>query len=247
MTTTITITVTNQTGLDAALTTHRNDPDAVILINSPAGTWLTINDSGSASVSASGSASVRASGSASVSAFDSASVSAFDSASVSAFDSASVRAYDSATVSASKFVAVHLHSTRVTLSGGVVIDLTTLDLTDPQTWAEYHGLHVVDGIVQVFKAVNDRWTTDRGIDYSPGALPEAADWAATRDCGNGLHFGHTPDHATRYHMAATRWVRCGVRLADIIVLDDKIKAPRAVTPCVAVDRDGIDITVEVSA
>ena len=90
MTTTITITVTNQTGLDAALTTHRNDPDAVILINSPAGTWLTINDSGSASVWAFGSASVSASGS----------------ASVRAFDSASVWAHDSASVRASRFVAV---------------------------------------------------------------------------------------------------------------------------------------------
>ena len=82
-----TTTVTTQAELDAALTTHRNDPDAVILINSPAGTWLTINDSGSASVSAFDSASVRASGSASVSASDSASVRAFDSATVSAFGS----------------------------------------------------------------------------------------------------------------------------------------------------------------
>ena len=103
------------------------DGVTVIDIRSERGVWIYISDTGSASVRASGSASVRASGSASVSAFGSASVSAFGSASVRAFDSASVSAFGSASVSATPHVAVHLHSKRVTHTGGVIIDITDLD------------------------------------------------------------------------------------------------------------------------
>ena len=122
-------TVTTQRELDKAIKAGDND----IIINSPRGVWLEV--SGSASVSAVDSASVRASGSASVSASGSASVSAFGSASVRAFDSASVRA--------SAYVAVHLHSAQATINGGVVIDVTQLDLKDRSTWEAYTGCAVL--------------------------------------------------------------------------------------------------------
>ena len=114
-------TVTTQAELDAAI--KRNDPD--IVIRSPYGVWLEVF------------------GSASVRAFGSASVSAFGSASVSAFGSASVRAFDSASVRASAYVAVHLHSARATVEGGVVIDVTKLDMADRATWEAYTGCTVL--------------------------------------------------------------------------------------------------------
>ena len=85
--------VSTQAELDAALARG----DSIIDIISPAGVWLKISNSDSASVQA----------------YDSASVQAYGSASVWAYGSASVRAYGSASVQAGRYVAVHLHSQRV--------------------------------------------------------------------------------------------------------------------------------------
>ena len=100
------VVVTDQKGLDAALAAHRADEDAEIIIDSPQGVWLEISDTGSALVHASGSASVIA------------------------WDSVSVHAWDSVSVRAGSHVAVHLHSAHATVTGGVVIDLTQIDLDD---------------------------------------------------------------------------------------------------------------------
>ena len=235
----MTITVKTQAELDQALA----DGADGIVIDSPAGVWIYL----------SGSATVRASGSATVRAYDSATVSAYDSATVSAYDSATVSAYGSATVSATQYVAVHLHSKRVTLDGdGVVIDVTDIDWSDPATWCESRGIHVVDGIAYLYKAVDDKWTTERGTDYTPGATPEAPDWDPAPECGGGLHFCATPLDALGYH-SGPRFVRVGVALGDLVVIlpgwggsRDKVKAPRVVDACVAVDIHG-RVLDEVSA
>ena len=254
--------VTSQAELDKALA----DGVGEILIVSPADVWIELRDTGSATVRAYGSATVQAYGSATVQAYESATVWAYGSATVQAYGSATVRAYesatveaygsatvwayesatvwasgsatvrayDSATVQASKYVAVRLHSARVTLDGGVLIDLTQLDLTDPATWCDYHGVTVTDGIAEVFKAVNDQWTN-----YQPGSLPTAPDWKPTRECGHGLHFCARPAVSKdQYFPAATRFVRVGVRLDEMVCLGDKIKAPRVVSPCTEVDIHG---------
>jgi hypothetical protein len=109
-----TVTVANQEQLEAALAD--TDVDYVI-INNPAGVWLTVRASGSSTVEAYGSSTVeaydsstveaydsstvRASGSSTVEAYDSSTVEAYDSSTVRAYDSSTVRAYDSSTVEAS--------------------------------------------------------------------------------------------------------------------------------------------------
>jgi len=157
-------------------------------------------------------------------------------------------------VSASKYVAIHKHSKRTKVTGGVVIETKTL--TDPTAadWAEYYGLDVVDGIVTVYKGVDDNYTTPRGADYSPGATPAAADWKPTQQCGNGLHFSPSPGHTFDYNADATRFLACPVRLAELIVIGDKVKAPRVEAPgCVEVDIIGrpvkrpVDVKPAVSA
>ena len=205
----------------------------------------TVRAYGSATVRAFDSATVRAFGSASVSAFDSASVRASGSASVSAFDSASVSAFGSASVSAGSHVAVHLHSGRARVAGGVLIDHAAVDQSDPQTWCTYHDVRVDGDTAYLFKAVNDQWTTSRGVDYSPGSTPSADDWRDDAECGHGLHFGPTPHHSLAYHSAATRFVRVGVDLATLrpILGGDtaKAKAPRVTVAAVAVDIDGREV------
>ncbi len=289
-------TVTTQAELDAALAEHVS----TIIIDSPRGVWLTISDSGSATVRASDSATVRAydsaavraSGSATVRAYASATVWAYDSATVAAYGSATVRAsgsatvaaygsatawasgsatvwasdsatvrasgsatvrasdsatvwaYDSATVEASKWVAVHLFSARATVSGGVVIDVSALDLDDLATWIEYHGATVTDGALTAYKAVGDDWqTSQKGWVYAPGATVTADDWDGKPKCGGGLHLCLTPRMSRDYYSAATRYVECLIDMSEAVVVRprDKVKA-RSVRVVREVTIDGEPVT-----
>ena len=166
-----------------------------------------------------------------------------DSSRVEARGSSRVEAWDSSSVEAGPWVAVHPWSQHVTLTGdGHLIDMTKVDLADPAIWCSYHGVTVTDGIVTVYKAVDDKWTTDRGTDYSPGSLPEAPDWRADDQCGGGLHFGPTPRHARDYQPDATRFVEVGVRLDEMQPITGggtaKCKAKRVARACREVTIDG---------
>ncbi len=212
------IIVKTQAELDAALARDDIDADThKIIIDSPAGVWITIGDDHGQDVEAWGLATVRASG------------------------SATVRAWGSATVRADPYVAVHLFSARATVSGGVVIDIAALDLDDPEVWCTYHGIEVTDGLATVYKAVDDRYFSGHGTCYKPGATPNAPDWQPTKFCGQGLHFSPTPRQAQAYNHAtatAAKYVACGIAVADLIPLgSDKCKAPRVVRACVEVDLD----------
>jgi hypothetical protein len=203
----------------------------------------TVRASDSATVEASGSATVRASDSATVEASGSATVEASGSATVRASDSATVEASGSATVRASKWVAVHLFSARATVSGGVVIDVSALDLDELDTWAEYHGATVTDGALTAYKAVGDDWQADRkGWVYAPGATVTAEDWDAKPECGGGLHLCLTPRKSRGYYSAATRYVECLIDMSEAVVVDrDKVKA-RSVRVVREVTIDGEPVT-----
>ena len=247
--------VTTQAELDSALAAGAEG----IIIASPAGVWLNVSGSAtvvasgsatvraydSATVAASGSATVRAFGSATVVAYDSATVRASGSATVRAYGSATVRAYGSATVTASAHVAVHIHSAHVVATGGVIIDVPGLDLSDAVSWCAHHGVEVVDGVATVYKAVDDAWTTSRGTDYSPGSLPTALDWRDDHKHGGGLHFSPWPWQALEYHPGATRFVAVGVAIETLRPLVDgtpQCKVPHVVVACREVTIDGAEVS-----
>ena len=167
-----------------------------------------------------------------------------DSAVVRASGSAVVTAYDSAAVTASAHVAVRLQSPHAIASGGVIIDMSTINLTDAASWCEHHGVKVVDGVATVFKAVDDSWTTDRGTDYSPGSLPDALDWRDDHERGGGLHFSPWPWQALEYHPEATRFIAAGVSIETLRPLRGGIpqcKAPRVVVACREVTINGAEV------
>jgi hypothetical protein len=222
----------------------------------------------SATVWASDSATVEASGSATVEAWDSATVRGVGLGHRPGVGSATVRAsklgrrpgvglghrrgvgtrppseaWDSATVRASKWVAVHLFSARATVSGGVVIDVSALDLDDLATWTEYHGATVTDGTLTAYKAVGDDWQADRkGWVYAPGATVTAEDWDAKPECGGGLHLCLTPSKSRGYYSEATRYVECSIDMTEAVVVDrDKVKA-RSVRVVREVTIDGEPVT-----
>ena len=273
------IIVKTQAELDAALArddishnTHK------IIIDSPAGVWITIGDDhgqdveasgsatveawGSATVQAWGSATVQASGSATVLAWDSATVRASGSATVEAWDSATVRASgsatvrasgsatvrasgsatveawgsatvwasDSATVRAAPYVAVHLLSARATVTGGVVIDIASLDQNDPRTWCELHGVTIDDdGNAHLYKAVDDNLTAGHSwtpTAYAIGSDPRCNQWLANNSCGFGLHICPTAWQALDHYAEATRYLEVTAPLASLRPIDaTKCKAP----------------------
>lgn len=59
-----------------------------------------------------------------------------------------------------------------------------------------------------------------------------------RISATGCIFCAHPQLALDYKKDATNFVKCGVRLDEIVCLDDKIKARRVVVACVEVDRYG---------
>jgi hypothetical protein len=214
--------VTTQAELDVALA---DEACSLITINSPRGVWLSLSASGSATVRASGSATVRASG------------------------SATVEAYYSATVEASSHVAVHLHSASATIAGGVVINISTLDLAQPATWADYHGVEVEGGEAVLYKATGPDLMT--GQEYgSPtvwaiGAVTVAPDWLDSRSCGHGLHISPRPAQARHYRPSSetgTRYLKVAVTLDGLRPLGaDKAKA-RSVRVLAEVDINGNEVT-----
>jgi hypothetical protein len=213
-----------------------------------------VNSGGRAAVNSGGRADVNSGGRADVNSGGRADVNDGGRADVNSGGRADARAastlnlFAGSSAHAGPFTAVFLHSQKVTLDGdGNVIDLSGLDLNDPRTWCDYHGVDVVDGIAYVHKAVDQEFRSHHGADYTPGSTPEAPDWNTRRECGGGLHFGATPslalEHAAGY-IAAPRWLKCGVRLDEMVCLGDKVKARRVVQACVEVDVTG-DVTAAV--
>jgi len=190
----VSTTVTTQAELDAALAAHRDDPDAEIHIRSTAGVWLEIGDTGRCYVQAYGSSTVRAS------------------------DSSTVRASDSSTVRASKYVAVHLHSARATVEGGVLIDLTQVDERDAREWCDIHGAEIVGDTALLYKAVDGEFAAGhsyRLTTYAVGSTVTAADWRSDHSCGGGLHLSPHPEQALEYRTDAARMLLVEVDLADL--------------------------------
>jgi hypothetical protein len=223
--------VTTQDELDAALA---DEACTLITIGSSEGVWLRLSASGSATVEAS----------------DSATVKAYGSATVKAYDSATVSAYDSATVSASDYVAIYLHSASATVSGGVIIDISSLDLTNPDTWANFHGVQITDGQAILYKATSANLTTGQH-QYGPptvwtvGTETAAPDWADNDARGAELHVSPRPGQARRYRPdgeTGTRYLKVSVPLDGLRPLGpDKAKA-RAVRVLAEVDVNGNEVT-----
>ena len=244
------IIVKTQAELDAAIAAGSQG----IIIDSPAGVWLsvggsatvrasdsatvqasataTVRASATATVQASGSATVRAWGSATVRASATATVQAWGSATVRASGSATVRASDSATVRASPLVAVYLHSGRAVVHGGTLIDLTAITETDPVTWCAVHGVAVTDGMASLYKATDGDLTAGhsyRPVRYDVGTEPVAPDFDARSECGGGLHLSPTTGQATTYRSDASRWVRVEVPVGEIVPIPSLLSG--AVAKC----------------
>lgn len=83
-----------------------------------------------------------------------------------------------------------------------------------------------DGTVTLVKAVNDDYESDNGGLYELDSTVIAEDWDPYPKCGQGLHFGPSPQGAASYARAENpRFLKVRVPLDVIVPLDDKCKAP----------------------
>ena len=161
--------------------------------------------------------------------------------------SATVRAYGSATVRATPRVAIHLHSARAAVTGGVVIDISALDLNNPTVWTEHHGVEVVDDQAILYKATSAELIAgaDYGkpTTYTVGTEVAATDWRDDHDCGGGLHISPRPDQARRYRNgeAGTRYLRVAVPLESLRPIDESKAKARQVRVLAEVDLDGVEL------
>jgi hypothetical protein len=209
----------------------------------------TVNAWGEATVNAWGEATVEAWDKATVNAWGEATVRASGEATVRASGEATVKASDKATVKATKYVAVYVHSPQVTVSGGVIIDISTLDSHDTQTWLDYTGATVDDaGQVHLYKAVDDDLRSEYSKElfaYEIGSTvtPENG-WRDNHGCGHGIHACPRPRQAKDHFPAATRFLELTAPVESIRPLDwAKAKAP-AVTVLREVDLSGKPLPVE---
>ena len=151
----------------------------------------------------------------------------------------------SATVEASKYVAIHKHGVTPQITGGVIINVPDPDTLTPADWCDYYGVTVTRGQALLYKAVDDDYSTSHarpaGIFYTAGAKVVAPDWDTVPECGNGLHCSPRPFLARDYNAIATRYVQVRCKVADMVVIGDKVKVP-ALTVVGECDIDGDPVT-----
>lgn len=161
-----------------------------------------------------------------------ASVMAYDDATVMAWDRATVDAYGSATVKAGTCVPVHVHSKNVTHQGGVIIDMTTFNVNDPETWCAMHLVEVdEDRQAHLYKALDA--DLNAGHNYRLTRYPigqvvdDTANWVDDNSYGNGLHVSPTPWLAKAYYKEASRFVEVCCPVEELRPINSsKAKAPR---------------------
>lgn len=94
-----------------------------------------------------------------------------------------------------------------------------------RAWLAEHGVRTGTGVAYMFKAVRDDLASFHGARYVPGETVMAADYLATAECGNGLHFSPTAADARKFDGAATRFLLCAVDRKTMIILNDYV-APK---------------------
>jgi hypothetical protein len=173
-------------------------------------------------------------------------VRAYGSVQVTAYGSVQVTAYGSAQVTATKWVVVTVYGSRSRAVGGTVVAVP--EITSVEDWLVFWGIETEgEGdkrVAWVFKGVGDNWKSRHGTSYKPWSTPVANDWDGKDRCGGGLHFSPHAAMTLSYDPAATKFLRCPVKISEMVVVTDispaeKVKAKRVVAPgCQEVTIDG---------
>ena len=110
-----------------------------------------------------------------------------------------------------KFTVAWKKSVNATLTGtGHVIDMSAVDLSNPDEWVEYVGANVdEEGQVHLYKAVDDNLESSYShgkFAYEIGSTVQPETWSKNNRCGNGIHLCPSPQHARDHFPGATRFL-----------------------------------------
>ena len=179
-----------------------------------------------------------------VHAFDFCKVHAYHHSIIHAQHSSTIFAKNSSIVRASPCVHVQRWSRTSTVTGGIVTDSFDI-VKNAIDWCAYYGIPIVDGIVTLYKATREDYTTRNfEFPYVPGTTPVAPDWdGGKKECGGGLHFSPFPRATLQFDDNPKHFIACPVLLSEIVVhwegeYPDKVKAPRCCAPVWECDIDG---------
>ena len=132
-----------------------------------------------------------------------------------------------------KFTVAWRKSVNVNITGtGHVIDMTAIDLSNPDEWVEYVGANVdEEGQVHLYKAVDDNLESSYShgkFAYEIGSTVQPETWSKNNRCGNGIHLCPSPQHARDHFPDATRFLEVTCDAATFIPIDtSKIKTAQA--------------------
>jgi hypothetical protein len=187
--------------------------------------------------------SVVARGNSSVVAWENSSVEARENSSVEARGNVFIRLFAALKIKASARVIIGKTGEAKSLEGGVIVDQPAPKT--PEEWCEFYGVPVEDGVAILYKAVDAKFQSPHGGDYTPGAQPRAHDWdGGAAECGGGLHFSPSVSAALEFHRSAERFLACPIALTDMRgpragdQYPQKVKAAGCCAPVWEVDRKG---------
>ena len=141
--------------------------------------------------------------------------------------------WDNSRADLKKFTVAWKKSVDATITGtGHVIDMSAVDLSNPDEWVEYVGANVdEEGQVHLYKAVDDNLESAYSKDkfaYTVGSIVEPEWWKDNNVCGNGIHLCPSPQHARDHFPDATRFLEVTCDAATFIPIDTtKIKTAQA--------------------
>uniref|UniRef100_A0AAU8B2G4 DUF7666 domain-containing protein n=1 Tax=Dulem virus 38 TaxID=3145756 RepID=A0AAU8B2G4_9CAUD len=205
---------------------------------------VTVEAYGTSTVEAYDTVTVRAYGTATVEAYDTSAVEAYDTvtvracgtATVEAYDTVTVRAYDTVTVKCTPLVAIYKHHPEALASGGVLIDVSSLNLSDPRGWAQVYGaVRDGSGYATLYKALPNDLTSGQSYGkktlWEIGSTVRCEDWQDSPECGHGLHLSPTPALAAQYADRPERFLECRVLVDTLLPIlgggAAKCKVPEA--------------------
>ena len=157
----------------------------------------------------------------------------WDNSSADLSDNSSAILRDNSRATLKKFTVAWKKSVDVTTTGtGNVIDMSAVDLSNPDEWAEYVGANVdEEGQVHLYKAVDDNLESAYShgkFTYEIGSIVQPETWSENNRCGNGIHLCPSPKHARDHFPRATRFLEVTCDAATFMPIDaSKIKASEA--------------------
>ncbi len=115
-----------------------------------------------------------------------------------------------------------------------------------EEWLSIYEVPIKNGKVILYKAVGKYYRSyyDSKFHYRPGSIPRASDWDdGKKECGGGLHFCPTIDHAISFFPGYSHLIACPVKVDDIVYrsksyFPTKIKARGCCAPIWKVDKFG---------